>query len=127
MTPQSYPERRQRMGALALQSHQRAAGPVHDLRSRRQLCRRGKSAKPKLKAAKPGEFVAVEIRFTNMVDTTVLHVQPSLWGSVVLGWSGPSRHQRCSVAQPGRDHIQVHLLSQLRASTPRTLHGHFLR
>ncbi|MBX9922193.1 MAG: hypothetical protein K2Y33_20565 [Mycolicibacterium frederiksbergense] len=33
-----------------------------------------------LKAAKPGEFVAVDVRFTNMMDTTTLHVQPHLWG-----------------------------------------------
>lgn len=33
-----------------------------------------------LKAAKPGDFVDVAVRFTNMVDTTTLHVQPHMWG-----------------------------------------------
>ena len=39
-----------------------------------------KSAEAALKAAKPGEFVDVEVRFPNLVDSTTLHVQPHLWG-----------------------------------------------
>lgn len=34
-----------------------------------------------LKAAKPGEFVDVEVRFANMIDATTLHVQPHLWAT----------------------------------------------
>ena len=40
-----------------------------------------KRVEAELKAAKPGEFVGVEIRFANMMDTTTLHVQPHLWGA----------------------------------------------
>lgn len=34
-----------------------------------------------LAAAKPGDFVAVEVRFTNLMDSTKLHVQPHLWAA----------------------------------------------
>jgi len=43
-----------------------------------------KRVEAELKAAEPGEFVAVEIRFANMVDTTTLHVQPHMWGAWCL-------------------------------------------
>jgi hypothetical protein len=33
-----------------------------------------------LAAAKPGEFVCVPIRFTNMPDVTNAYIQPHLWG-----------------------------------------------
>lgn len=40
-----------------------------------------KKVEADLKAAKPGEFVDVDVRFTNMMDSTTLHVQPHLWGA----------------------------------------------
>ncbi|MGJ6127484.1 hypothetical protein QN239_33425 [Mycolicibacterium sp. Y3] len=39
-----------------------------------------KRAEADLKAARPGEFVEVAVRFANMMDTSILHVQPHLWG-----------------------------------------------
>lgn len=33
-----------------------------------------------LSAAKPNEFVRVPVRFTNMVDTTNVYIQPHKWG-----------------------------------------------
>lgn len=39
-----------------------------------------KQVEADLKAAKPGDFVDVEVRFTNMMDSTMLRVQPHLWG-----------------------------------------------
>lgn len=39
-----------------------------------------KRAETALKAAQPGEFVDVEVRFANLVDATTVHVQPHLWG-----------------------------------------------
>lgn len=34
-----------------------------------------------LDAAKPGDFVAVEVRFANLPQDTTLHVQPHLWAT----------------------------------------------
>lgn len=39
-----------------------------------------KKAEADLKAARPGEFVEVAVRFANMMDTSTLYVQPHLWG-----------------------------------------------
>ncbi len=39
-----------------------------------------KLVEAELQAAKPGDFVAVKVRFANMMDTTVVYVQPHLWG-----------------------------------------------
>lgn len=33
-----------------------------------------------IKAAKPGEFVDIEVRFVNMMDSATVHVQPHVWG-----------------------------------------------
>jgi hypothetical protein len=39
-----------------------------------------KQVEAALKAAQPGQFVDVDVRFTNLVDATTLHIQPHLWG-----------------------------------------------
>ncbi|WP_342314725.1 hypothetical protein LIX17_26135 (plasmid) [Mycobacterium avium subsp. hominissuis] len=39
-----------------------------------------KKAEADLKAARPGEFVEVAVRFANMLDSSTVHVQPHLWG-----------------------------------------------
>ena len=33
-----------------------------------------------LKAAQPGEFVCVPVRFTNLVHATNVYIQPHMWG-----------------------------------------------
>lgn len=42
-----------------------------------------KQVESDLDAAKPGDFVAVGVRFANLMETTTLHVQPHLWAT---GW-----------------------------------------
>jgi hypothetical protein len=40
-----------------------------------------KQVESDLDAAKPGDFVAVGVRFANLMETTTLHVQPHLWAT----------------------------------------------
>ena len=39
-----------------------------------------KAVEAALKAAQPGEFVCIPVRFANLADATNVYIQPHLWG-----------------------------------------------